>query len=71
MKYRKLSIIALLVLGLCQVSSCTAEQFDYKMARSDGAAQEDTFYRPAPSDATLKNISGNQVRNIILCIGAG
>ncbi len=71
MKYRKLSIIALLVLGLCQVSSCTAEQFDYKMARSDGAAQEDTFYRPAPSDATLKNISGNQVRNIILCIGDG
>ncbi|MHC5141917.1 MAG: alkaline phosphatase [Planctomycetota bacterium] len=37
MKYRKFSIIALLVLGLCQV----------------------------------KKISGNQVRNIILCIGDG
>jgi alkaline phosphatase len=69
-KYRKLSIIALLVLGLCPISSCAAEQFDYKMAQSDGSLTE-SFYLPAPSDATLKNISGSQVRNVILCIGDG
>ena len=70
MKYRNLSLTVLLVLGLCQVSSCAAEQFDYKMAKSDGSPSE-SFYTPAASDVTLKNISGNQVRNIILCIGDG
>ena len=71
MKYSKWLIVAFLILGLSQFPLLAAKKFDYKMAQSDEVAPEGTFYRPASSDATLKNISGNQVRNIILCIGDG
>ena len=71
MKYSKWLIVAFVILGLSQFPLLAAKKFDYKMAQSDGVVPEGTFYRPASSDATLKNISGNQVRNIILCIGDG
>jgi alkaline phosphatase len=71
MKNVKLLIIAFFVLVLCLTPLLAAEKFDYKMAAPVTPDADYSFYRPAPSNMPLKNIPGNRVRNVILCIGDG
>jgi alkaline phosphatase len=42
---------------------------DYKLA--EGNAGDLSFYKIAPQDGAVRQISGQEVRNIILCIGDG
>ncbi len=69
MKITKFSVIFLLLLLV--VWGCSPTTFYYKMAEPSGSNDDISFYR-GPVDATvLKQVSGDEVRNVILCIGDG
>jgi alkaline phosphatase len=46
-----------------------ARAWDYKLAKGD--AEDISFYQPVPSDWSAGQISGQEVRHVILCIGDG
>lgn len=62
-------IAVLLLMHLTPVFA--TDEFDYKTAKPPKSYPEGSFYHPPASDQTLKNISGQSVRNVILCIGDG
>ncbi|MEN8126343.1 MAG: alkaline phosphatase [Planctomycetota bacterium] len=71
MRNVKVQIIVFFVFALCLSPALAAEKFDYEMAAPADLDAGYSFYLPASSDETLGNISGGQIRTIILCIGDG
>ena len=71
MKNVKFLAIIFCVFALCLSPVLAAEKFNYKMAESAESDSTNSFYLSPSSDETLKNISGGQIRNVILCIGDG
>lgn len=64
-------LLAIIILAGCHSPLLDADEFHYEMAQPDESALGTEFYVPVVSDTTLENIAGDQVRNIILCIGDG
>lgn len=60
-----------LVLLMFVGAGCSSLIFNYKMAESPNGEEGLSFYRSPAGSKTLKPISGDEVRNIIFCIGDG
>lgn len=68
MKALKILVLLLLLFGLgCD----SATRFYYQMAEPLAGGDDISSYSPPADDMKLENISGDDVRNVIFCIGDG
>jgi len=72
-KMKKVKILMLLTLLSLVIAGCchSVQTFYYRMAAPPAGEGGIGFYEPSPSDATLENVAGDDVRNVIVCIGDG
>jgi alkaline phosphatase len=72
-KMKTLKNLMLLTLLSLIVVSCSpsVETFYYRMAAPPAGDGGTAFYRPPSNNAMLKDVAGDDVHNVILCIGDG
>ena len=61
----------ILLLFLLFACGCNPTTFYYKMAAPSNGEDDISFYRGPANNAVLKQVSGDEVRNVIFCIGDG
>lgn len=68
---RKFCVKMLLVVFLLIGCGCSPTTFYYKMSKPSGYSDDIASYRAPAGDFELENVFGDDVRNVIFCIGDG